>query len=324
MAPLTLDLSSLARRESLGDPSELYIRASRIPAMCPREEVLVHDNRVQRSSSVSVTLALSFAAGHGYHDAIREHVLPRLGVLVGSWRCVDCGASYGDPREPVPLRVEDGVAPPALESFLVPRPDVCSGCGGDNLRFRELKYAAPEYHTGGSPDGYIRLSPGSENAGIPYRVGLGLWELKTTAVPWDVRSSPFLAHMIQVQTYLWFTGLGWAVILYWVKGMDESNHAQVLVAHLVDRDEVTIAAIREALAAVRDGVNGGPLPGRICDEPSCARAKECAVRARCFSLPDRPDAAQEEGEPEEDPATGDDRWSAPEPVADLAAEEVVF
>jgi len=305
---LKLPLAALATREPVAPTGEVYIRASRVASICPREEVLAHLGGVERTKSTSPGDAVTYARGHGLHAAAREHILPQIGVLYGKWSCLDCGRAYGAPWETLPLRVEDGVRPPALAEALVLRPSRCESCGSEEFAYRELKFEAPEYRTGGSPDGFLRLP------GLP---GLGLLELKSTAAPWDVRHAPLLSHAIQVQTYLWFTGLPWAVIVYWdttAEGID------ALSAFKLDRDPVTIDAIRAALASVVRGVEGGPLPARICSSADCPRAKQCSVAKACFeAAPRLPDP-----EDPEDDQDGPDRWGEPGVTPDLAASEVVF
>lgn len=252
-----------------------YLRGSGLAELCPREEVLASREETQRVKTADADDLLVYAHGHGLHYALQNHVLPRVGVLVGRWICLNCGTNYGVPREPSPLRVEDGVPSAILEGVLVPRPERC-GCGStepNDFYYRELSYAAPEYGTGGHPDGFLRLEG---------REGLGVFEAKSTSNLWEVRSAPYVAHAIQVQTYLWFTGLKWAVILYWHKG---GQGIPALVEHTVERDDETIAQIKRTLREVWDGVEGGPLPGRICQAADSTRAKECKVRGSCFELP---------------------------------------
>lgn len=270
LLPLVESGLTEARRSLPLLPGTGYIRASSLATRCPRAEVLASRHGVVREDVEDATSLLTYAHGHGLHYALQNHVLPKVGVLIGKWICLDCGKVYGAPGETT-IRVEDGLPPLELDKILVPRPEKCERCHSKDFHYREIGFSAPDYSTGGHPDGYLRV-PGME--------GLGLLEAKSTQKIWEVRATPYIEHVLQVQTYLWFTGLLWAVILYWAK---DGQGPSALVEHLVLRDEETIASIKAMLATIWDGVGGGAIPEPLCQSKDAPRAKRCALRGYCFA-----------------------------------------
>lgn len=259
------------------------VRASGFAELCPREEVLIAREGLVRKRERDADNLLTLAHGHGLHFALQNHVLPKVGVLHGVWRCLHCAHLAGAPPESEPFRVESGVPAVPLASFLVPRPTCCPQCGRNEWLYKELHFESVEHGIGGHPDGYLTL------AGMP---GLGLLEIKSTGRPFEVRSAPYVAHAIQVQIYLWFTGLAWAKVLYWSKG---DWGMKALIEHTIHRDDETIASIQAALSALWTGIDGGALPSRICVTREAPRAKTCHCAKACFATPEV--APEPESEP---------------------------
>lgn len=240
-----------------------WIRASKFPTICPREEVLCSTGSVARTWEINADLHLIFQHGHGLHDRLQNHILPAIKVLQGKWICLSCGDMYGGPVPEMDVPVE---------SWAVLRPDNCD-CGGEDFRFHEVKFCNDEYRFSGHQDGFLSL---------PQYEGLGILEAKSIKAGWQIQNVPKLEHAIQVQSYLWLTGLEWGVILYWIKG---DNGLAGLVEHHIDRDEDTISNIKNTLRSIWDGLDGGPLPDRICPNAECPRAKKCVVSEPCFATP---------------------------------------
>lgn len=246
-----------------------YLRASGLAELCPREEVLSGLLGIEREGTHGAGDLLTFDHGHGLHWALQNHVLPAVGVLYGTWICLECGARAGRVPEGATIRVEDGVPPSPLARFLVTRPAVCR-CGSEEFHYRELRFVAPEYGTGGHPDGFIML---------PSRDSLGVIEAKSTALPWEVRDAPNFTHVIQLQVYFWFTGLTWGKILYWNKA---GTGLDALIEHTIERDDATIDNVKAMLREVWGALEGGPVPKAVCQSPEAPRAKRCPVAVPCF------------------------------------------
>ena len=242
--------------------SESFLRSSSLAGLCPREEVLCGLLNVTRKEEISPDLNTIFSLGAGMHWALQNKILPEIGVLIGRWSCVDCGASMGGhvPGKP-------------LQDTLILRPDHCLACGQEELVYRELYFRNEEYRIGGHPDGFVR---------VPHRPDPGVLEAKSIAqfASFEVKGAPKMDHVVQSQIYLWFTGLQWSVILYWVKGL---NGVEGFIEHFVERDEETIAAVQTAIKSIWAGLlPGGSLPPRICAKADCVRAQACSVSTPCF------------------------------------------
>lgn len=232
------------------------LRASEFGDMCPREEVLVSLAKLVRKHPRDASLLMIFLHGTALHWALQNHLLPDIGVLVGRWTCLDCGAAYGDGSD--------------IPTSLVPKPSACA-CGSKDFNYRELELSNEEYRIGGHPDGFLVIP------GLP---GVGVVEAKSIGKGWEVKQCPILAHAIQAQIYMWFTGLKWAKIIYWEKG---ANGLDALIEHHLDRDEETILKIKQAIKAIWAALeDGGPLPERLCVSASAPRAKKCCVADPCF------------------------------------------
>jgi hypothetical protein len=241
-----------------------WMRSSKFPTVCPREEVICTRIKKKREWKISTDLKLIFDHGHALHARLQDHILPDIGVLRGKWICNGCGTMQGGP-------VPDDDSP--VSSWAIARPDECESCGvlGTDFRFHEVKFYNDEHRISGHNDGFLEIDP------LP---GLGVLEGKSIKPGWQIQNTPKLEHAIQLQTYLWLTDLQWGIILYWIKG---ENGLGALVEHFVERDEETIDGIKATLKSIWTGVNGGAYPDRICPDNKCPRAKACPVVKECFS-----------------------------------------
>ncbi len=237
-----------------------YLRVSSLADMCPREEVLASNLKYVRTRTVEPDLGMIFAHGKALHWVLQNLVVGGTGALLGVWRCADCAKQYGAP------------APNLQEAqSLVRRPKACE-CGCEDFVFREQKFVNEEYRIGGHPDGFLVLG------GMP---GLGVAEFKSVGPKsaWEVRNTPNLGHVVQVQAYLWLTGLKWGKILYWEKS---GFGMQALFEHTVERDEDSIESIKRVIRGIWNGVKTGILPERPCTSIDCPRAVKCEMKNACF------------------------------------------
>lgn len=238
-----------------------WMRVSQLASLCAREEVLVAKANLVREDRVSPDLATIFAHGHALHWAFQNIVLPDAGVLRGQWSCLRCGLMHGKAHKGQPV-VEAAIA----------RPRKCQACPGTDFLFEEYDLADTEYMLTGHSDGFLEID------GMP---GLGVFEGKSINPrgAWEVRSCPKLDHVIQIQCYMWLTGLKWGKLFYWDKagvGMG------AFIEHTIERDEETIDAVKLLIRTIRSGVSSGEVPVRICETPACKRAAGCAVSTVCF------------------------------------------
>lgn len=238
-----------------------YLRVSALANMCPREEVIAASRLIVRKDVIDADLKLIFAHGTGLHHVLQNEVLAETGALLGVWKCVDCAAQYG--------KLEGDIA---VSQTLVRRPAKCKKCKSEEFFYREQHFINEEYRIGGHPDGFLVLQ------GYP---GLGIVECKSISSRrvWEVKHTPDMGHVVQAQAYMWLSGLKWAKILYWEKG---GFGATALTEHTVERDEEAIASIKSMIRSIWQGIEGGILPERICENATCPRAKKCPLVSTCF------------------------------------------
>lgn len=241
--------------------AESKIRASGIYSMCPREEVLASLLNHPRGQKVDAALSLIFAHGNALHHQLQNDILPRIGVLVGQWRCNWCMKKHGGWKKGIPP-----------ERTLIHRPKACRRCKKSDFTYNELHFEDPNLRISGHPDGFLQIP------GLP---GIGILEGKSIGARGgiEIKKAPNIAHVYQAQVYMDLTGLRWAKILYWQKAESGLN---ALVEHLVEYDEETVKAIREMVQSIWIGLKTGDLPDRICANSTCARAKECSLVGPCF------------------------------------------
>ena len=151
--------------------------------------MLAARHNVNREFLIEMHDQLVFDRGKGVHWTLQNHVLPRLGCLVGMWNCKRCGVLYGGPSD---WRV---------------RPDSCICCqeakqNEDDTSFEyvEQQFRDETYRVTGHPDGFLVL---------PSMPGHGVLEGKSASDRkfQDVQDVPDFGHVIQLQAYLWLTGL---------------------------------------------------------------------------------------------------------------------
>jgi hypothetical protein len=240
-----------------------WMRSSKFPTVCPREEVLCSRLKKNRTWKINTDLKLIFDHGHALHARLQDHILPDIGVLRGKWICNTCGTMHeGMVGEDAPVT-----------SWAVARPETCQSCmsSDSDFRFHEVKFCDDEHRISGHCDGFLDIPP------LP---GLGVLEAKSIKPGWQIQNTPKLEHAIQLQTYMWLTDTQWGIVLYWIKG---DNGLGALVEHFVERDEDTIDGIKTTLKSIWEGVGGGAYPDRICPDDKCPRAKGCPVVKECFS-----------------------------------------
>lgn len=238
-----------------------YVRASALAGLCPREEVLAARHSVVRTNSVSSDLAVIFAHGHGLHWAFQNILLPMVGILRGKWVCTSCALTVGEP-----------VGDQRVVDAAVPRPSMCSRCMNEDFLFQEYNLVDHEYRITGHSDGFLAME------GMD---GLGVFEGKSINPrgAWEVADCPKMDHVIQIQLYMWLTGLNWGKLVYWDKaGVGMSS----FIEHTIMRDDDVIQGIKDVLQAMWAGIDGDGTPERICTSADCPRASSCALAVQCF------------------------------------------
>ena len=238
-----------------------WLRASSLGEICARQEVLAARTKTKREELIDLDSQLTFDKGHGMHAVMQNSALPRLGVIRGRWRCWHCTKVYGGSDKTFSLEAQ------------IPCPEICTACKNENPKFEYIEqwFENVEYRVNGHPDAFLVL---------PDEPRMGVGELKSISErkSKDVRDVPDFGHVIQVQTYMWLTGLEWGLILYWIKGAYRSS----LIEHYIERDEDAIDMIKNLARSIWDNLEEGELPERICSSADCKRAENCWMRNACF------------------------------------------
>lgn len=258
-----------------------WLRISSIGGICPREQVLRARLNVPRRKGMDPDMGVTFEFGHDVHFMMQNKVMPATGKIVGCWRCVWCGETYGS------IRGEG----------LVPRPDRCIRCGGyageqrrvnnkpvdtergESFIFIEEWVGNYEYMVGGSPDGY--MVDGDVNSFTPSDVVILEFKSASESMFAKYLKAADFMHVIQCQCYMWITGFKRSKIIYVNKG---NFGLEGIAEHDVMYDQETITMVQNAVKQIRAGLAGGPVPPReACDSERCPRANACDVSKQCFS-----------------------------------------
>lgn len=240
-----------------------FLRPSAFSMLCPREEVICGRIERTRRNEVDADTMLTFAHGRALHNILQNEVLPAIGVLLGKWSCQRCGHFH-----------EGSAEGPLLDQIIL-RPDKCSKCGKENeFLYHEMFFKNEEFNIGGHPDGFLKIQERSD---------IGLLEAKSISPngAFEIKGTPKMDHVIQAQIYMWLTGLKWAKVFYWNKGMFGRN---AITEHFIEYDHDTVSGIQETIKEIREGLVSGKLPDRICETQHCTRALECSSAEACFDL----------------------------------------
>jgi hypothetical protein len=249
--------------------ADVWFSASDVHNLCPRLYAMAMDNHAITREAVDSETLFNFAVGTAYHDAFQGEMLPAglAGVFQGGWRREINGVI-----EIAPVATSG----PYTERGWGPKPE------GDYWEFWEPKGRIHELRLVGKWDGVLAWPD------APHEV----LELKSIREELFGRVSPHAggrpldAHVLQVQAYMWMSGLERARIVYVRKGA--SSIRESIAEHVVMRDEAAISGLRESLGACLAAIRGerGVLPEKFpdCRIKSAPRARKCACRNLCFEL----------------------------------------
>lgn len=257
------------------------MRASSAHKICPRMYALAYAFDQPVNTDVDAELAWKFAVGTGYHTALQEVVLPRLGELFCAWwRCRSCNRLHvGDPM--------DG----PLKYGWISRPERCEECGGKDLANEELSFEWPEIRMTGHCDGILawsKIEDGAEDEVL---------ELKTASqrafhgLQPHSGGLPYRDHVVQLHCYMAGAGLRRGRIVYIQKG--DASLRESLAEHQVAYDpeiwdEIVERAKGSILAVERltkdHGPEGPDFPPRLseCKAKRSKRATRCPMADLCF------------------------------------------
>jgi len=208
-----------------------------------------------------------FDNGHGLHFRLGKN-LEATGILKGRWKCPSCLKVLGK-----------------KEKLGIHRPKKCD-CGGQKFQYVEVGFYDSDTMMGGHVDAILDLR-GIEN--IPddasFKDSHMLVDFKSIrAEAFRKLIAPKDSHFIQMQTYLYLSGLKTGKFLY------ENKNDQKFREFLVPRDETCIQKIRsdgQNLKKVVTSTNSKgqhTLPPRAHKKNNVKECVECAFRSHCWGL----------------------------------------
>lgn len=271
-----------------------WIRASTLAQACLRYEVLRYQWNVNVQKDPASEVA--FALGTGIHHVMQNGVLvpwlrgcwvSRSGEVVGGYTPEERNTLFYSYTEANPPKEVVATAQKAHQSVLTRLAGKPASAINDRTpvpwdneewAYQELWFGDHELRVGGHPDGFLYLDEAWPSLD---RAGLGVVEVKSISAynAKGVIVAPLPHHVVQIQTYLWLTGLQWGVILYVDKG---AQGMAVFRDHFVMYDPVIIDQIRRNAASLRLAISGGPLPAGQCPHVNSPAAEKCCVRVQCF------------------------------------------
>lgn len=226
---------------------------------CPRLEILRHFFPKPEVEHVDPSLQMIFDWGSSWQDWVRDHYFGPMGILWGTWKCVGCG------------RLEDG-------SFL---PHPCAKCFGTRVYEPKVggfwHYIEPggvnrEWDIPWHSDGYLILSKKQDGQ-------KELLEIKTiNAYGFKQLRRPDPYYVVQVNLYLWLTGLRVCWVTYWTKE-DKQVPPKVFK---VEFDQRVVDEILRQIVIHKRAWPEKRLCEGVCKTDQEDRAVDCAWRGECF------------------------------------------
>ncbi len=267
-----------------------YIRASGLGKVCAREEVLAARYGIMREKLWTPDNNWTVNLGSGVHWAFQNLILGPAKLLTGMWRCSVCTHLHGT-GGPI-------VIPDICESCGIKRSEfvcqvcrkplnrnaevfdttrkMCNDCGNEavpnDFEYVEVYLVDEELKIHGHCDGFATDE-------------ISLWEFKT-ANPFAMKKFKmgdiYPYYIEQAQFYLYVSDRKRMKFVFIDKG--ENDIRLAWVEKVINRSEQDIDAIKHKVTSLRNGLNGGEMPGRICGNMSCPRAKDCQLASICFDV----------------------------------------
>lgn len=266
------------RRTKLPMKPGEYFRASSLPYLCPREEVLAAKYDIIRVDDTPAMLQITFDIGHAFHRMYRDEYFGPMGEWVGAWECLRCG--WNTDKEGLSFA-------PILghnEGKLATMPDECLSCGGkaphtkredenSTITFMEWLIKDDKLRLRGHPDGWQILP----------KKGRVLCDLKSLSA----NRFPSLKHLqanhdVQVWAYEYMCKDDMGSVLYMNKS-PWGDHSNFVRQFICPPDKKSFDEfIRKPLEALQNGLDGGDIPDRVCVSRTCPKAKNCQLAVQCF------------------------------------------
>jgi len=276
--------------------SGTYIRASGLGGVCAREEVLAARHDIIRTKPWSSDIKWAMAIGTGLHYVFQNEILGPRKLLTGQWKCSNCNRIHGSFSEPTVM--PDGCDGCGFKSGTL----ICVKCHNECKRNRDPEIDKSYTNKVCEQCGeawevvpvmfeYVELYLVDHELGIHghtdgfHPIPTDMWEFKT-ANGWSMKGfrngDIYDKYKVQAQFYLATANRRRMRFVFLDKSTNSIKDSWLEV--FVNRDQQQFDEIRSNIIALREGLDGGPLPKRICGTRSCPRAKECQLEDICFSV----------------------------------------
>jgi hypothetical protein len=275
------------RSERLKNPLKVgdSFRASSLPYLCPREEVLAAKYDIIRVEHNHPRLQITLDIGVVFHDLYRDVYFGPMGEWVGAWRCKRCDWDTDVAGLSRPSKFRNGRA---YQGKCVRMPEVCGGCGAPFIALSssdnpfDMHGTFKEWHVedkgiglNGHPDGWS------------WRVGskLVLVDLKShSARDFSSRKKLRDGHDLQIWAYQHMCGNKKEPGEVWYLNKSPWGESSGFLRDIVksfDKHEFDLYVVKP-LEELHSGIAGGKIPERGCVSIDCSRAKECQLADVCF------------------------------------------
>jgi len=260
-----------------------YFRASSLPYLCPREEVLANRYEIIRGDDNPPGLQITFDIGHAFHYLYRNVYLGPMGEWLGAWECVKCGWNTDK------AKLSKAPIPGKNRGKLAQMPSKCGDCGAtampcseaesdgieSDIVFMEWELFDDRLMIKGHPDGWDKLAGYSRILG-------DMKSFTSTRFNTIKRVQP--KHDVQLWAYMFMCDDEYGSIFYLNKSPwgDYSSFIREMVAP--PSDKVFDQLVRKPMEDLNNGLDGGVLPDIGCISQTCPRAKECQLSELCFSV----------------------------------------
>ena len=295
------------RREEIGEPlgPDPWFRGSGVGSLCPRAYAIAALKKMPMGEVFNFETLWAFGIGTSYHEVFQREILRELftergAVFHGWWKRYEIpDTNKRTPFAPLengeyrssPMRVNERRGTRNQKTHTlgwgwIPKPK------GKGWEYTELILRSDEYRISGHCDGVLVWPDFTE-----------LLEIKTinergfTYIDPMSGGKPKPEHVLQVQAYMWLTGLDRCRLVYVNKSGKKFKES--LAEHIVMRDETLVNELKSDLTRTSASVNrlcsglenDEPIdelvklvPPRLeaCTKKSDYRAKYCGMKNPCF------------------------------------------
>lgn len=231
-----------------------FIRVSSIYNFCPRMEAIRVNNDITLKNKLGASLRKIFAHGRAFEKSFRDKALGDLGVVIGKWKCLECGY--------VPEKDVCG-------SPRYPKPKTCPKCNArGDWSYQEEEVFDTSCMIKGHCDGFVY-----------WNNDYAILECKTAN---DNRfkdmkkKGPSIEYLAQVQVYM--KKFNYKKGLIWIFNKNNGDD----VAFWIDYDSKFASLMENKGYELKNFFENGKMPDRICINCDCDRAKTCPVKELCF------------------------------------------